>query len=120
MENLIYSLESAPVIIAGDFNARENYSHMRRLSRQWIDAYRVVNRNDPGYSCCLREDVLNEEANKHFFARLDCVFLMDGNGFSWKANNARRILSSPLENNGELQWASNHAGVFAEASLEFH
>ena len=52
-----------------------------------------------------------------FFARLDCVFLMDGNGFSWKANNARRILNSPLENNGELQWASNHASVFAEASL---
>ena len=99
-------------VVAGDFNAREDSPYMVSLAGEWIDAYRTLDPDEPGLTCC--NDDLTTGPGEPFRERVDYVFLVPKLGEHVKMVGARRVFDQPFSTNGGWQWASDHAGLLVE------
>jgi len=100
------------VIVTGDFNSAADGSTTTTyasLTSEYRDAW-LVNKNDPGLSCCENETLTNYPAT--LTSRIDLV-LMHG----WVRSKAAKLVGNvPFEMTPPL-WASDHAGVVARLRL---
>jgi len=108
-----------PAVIAGDFNALDTESHMVALSDTWLDAYRQVHQDEPGFTCCI--DDLHARASRGLAKRIDYLFLANGESASMGVRGARLFFTEPSIRGGRWQWPSDHLGVLVElARLPSH
>lgn len=103
-----------PLIIAGDFNAREDEPQIKYLQEKWTDVFRATHPQDPGLTCCVNdlydpEDTLEE--------RIDYIFISPGKDLNVQVHEIELIFDSPKQINSGLIWASDHAGLYAEFIL---
>ncbi len=104
---------SAPVVVAGDFNAREDSPQIQALrAAGWIDTYRAAHPDDPGHTCCTGDLTDPYQA---LDKRIDYIFLVPGDG-SLRVADSRVILNLPASSGDGWLWASDHAGLLTTLS----
>jgi endonuclease/exonuclease/phosphatase family metal-dependent hydrolase len=101
-----------PVIIGGDFNARDDSPPLVALARSWTDVLRSANPADPGHTCCV--DDVAAPSDPRFGERVDYLWLA---GTPSRIVEARRILVQPVRVRDGWLRASDHAGLFAAIDL---
>jgi endonuclease/exonuclease/phosphatase family metal-dependent hydrolase len=108
-----------PAVVAGDFNAEEEAPQIQALG--WVDTYRRVHPDDPGYTCCV--DDLTGGPDQVLTKRIDYLFFVPGaSQGDTSANRARvvssrRVLDGPFRTAGGWLWPSDHVGVLSEIEL---
>ncbi len=103
-----------PLIIAGDFNAREDEPQIKYLQEKWTDVYRATHPRDPGLTCCI-DDLYDPDDILE--VRIDYIFISPGKDIKIKTHDIEVIFDSPQRVNSGLIWASDHAGLYAEFVL---
>ncbi|HFD40212.1 MAG TPA: hypothetical protein ENJ31_10265 [Anaerolineae bacterium] len=103
-----------PVIVAGDFNAKEDSPQMQALAARWVDAYRAVRPDEPGRTCCV--DDLTAGPGEPLEKRIDYLFLVPGG--EAHVISARRVLTQPTRTAEGWLWASDHVGLLVEVALQ--
>lgn len=103
-----------PLIIAGDFNAREDTPQIEHLRDKWTDVYRSIHPFDPGLTCCIDnlhdpDDTLED--------RIDYIFMSQGEDVRIQARSIKAVFDSPYRVGSGWLWASDHAGLYAEFDL---
>lgn len=98
-----------PKIIAGDFNASEGSPQIVTLAQEWVDAYRLFNPDEQGFTCCV--DDLKSEPTEPFEKRIDYIFLAGADQAEITLLDAQRVFDQPERTSNGWQWASDHAGV---------
>jgi len=104
--------QSAPAVVAGDFNATEDTPQIQAMSQQWIDAYRATSQ-DRGATCCI--DDLTAAPGHPLEKRIDYLFLVPGLGA--RVVSSQRVLAEPHQVGEDYLWASDHAGLLVEIGL---
>ena len=118
LETFIAELEPHPTILAGDFNAQEETPQIKRLAKQWLDAFRHINQEKIIPTCCLRPENLHKANAGQHFSRVDYVFLRGNGKQQWVTLDAKTIFDRPFKTLKGYRWASNHVGVLVEADLD--
>lgn len=96
---------SAPTVIGGDFNARENTSQIRRAQNYWYDTFREFNPQKDGFTHEIQwpwGGILSR-------SRLDYLFLKKGIA-SWRVDEARQLKISDCR-------VSDHTPVLLKARI---
>jgi endonuclease/exonuclease/phosphatase family metal-dependent hydrolase len=106
---------SAPAVIGGDFNAREDEAHMLALESAWIDAHAAANPGEPGFTCCI--DGLHADPAERLEKRIDYMFLLPRSEVVVEVLSAETILDQPVRVDDGWQWASDHVGLRVELEL---
>jgi endonuclease/exonuclease/phosphatase family metal-dependent hydrolase len=102
-------------IVAGDFNALPDSPQILELSQYWIDAYRQVNSEKTGATCCIDDlNITAQELQK----RIDYIFLVPGEQTQPVIEQAGLVLGRPLMLVDGWQWASDHVGLLVSLSFE--
>lgn len=101
-----------PAVIAGDFNALDTEAHMLALSDTWLDAFRQVGHDEPGFTCCI--DDLHATASLGLDKRIDYLFVADGQPANLGVRSARLFFTEPSARGDGWQWASDHLGLLVE------
>jgi endonuclease/exonuclease/phosphatase family metal-dependent hydrolase len=104
-----------PLIIAGDFNAREDEPQILNLQEKWTDVYRATHPFDPGLTCCI-DDLHNPDDPME--ERIDYVYMSQGKDINILASKSEVIFASPYRVGSSWLWASDHAGLYAEFDLK--
>jgi endonuclease/exonuclease/phosphatase family metal-dependent hydrolase len=120
MQELISSVggTTLPLILAGDFNAnaedQEDPSfptYEDAINAGFVDAWSAARGNDPGYTCCQAQDLLN--ATSSLNQRIDLVLLRGGIG----VDGIQVIGDSTGDRTPSGLWPSDHAGVVATREI---
>ncbi len=106
---------SAPAVVGGDFNAREDEDHMLALSSVWIDAYRSVHAADPGFTCCI--DDLTTDPSEPLEKRIDYVFVVPRTGAVIHVKSAEIVFDQPASIDTGWLWPSDHLGLMIEIEM---
>lgn len=97
---------SAPVVLAGDFNAEPSYPEMRLLDERFIDTWTAVHGEQE------RPTTLNPHVG-HRERWIDYVFVeRDG---TFRVEETRRVLD---DSRADTLWASDHFGVLARIRID--
>lgn len=96
-----------PAVIAGDFNATESSPQIQALSQMWLDSFRLLHPERPGYTCCV--DDLSAGPGEALEERIDYVFVRPAGAL--QAVSAKTVLDRPYGAAGKWQWASDHIGL---------
>jgi len=105
---------SLPVIALGDFNAVEGSTiHKHILEAGFKDSWLLTHPNDPGFSCCQGEDLLNSASQLK--ERIDFIFY---HGDRIHVEGMKRVGAHPSDRIPSGQWPSDHAGVVAKLSIK--
>ncbi len=105
-----------PALLMGDFNAREGSETINLLSGGFVDVYRAVDPDGPGYTCC-QDDVSVAEPDANL-KRIDYMFMVPGTSFAGDVVDARVFLNAPFElADGGALWATDHYGLIVELRL---
>jgi endonuclease/exonuclease/phosphatase family metal-dependent hydrolase len=114
---LVREVESTPhphpVIVGGDFNAEERSHEIRLLTEVegWIDSFRHLHRNAPGYTWGQALTSATATAG----TRIDFLFSVPSRDERWEPCHSRLILDRSFpETRGEVLWASDHYGVLSD------
>lgn len=116
LQAFVSTTGSAPALIGGDFNAREDEAHIQALGPEWVDAHLAANPGEPGFTCCI--DDLNADPGEALEKRIDYVFLMPRSGVNVDVFSAQTILDQPVRADSGWQWASDHVGLLVEVSIQ--
>jgi len=104
---LVADQGDGPAVIAGDFNATESSLQVQTLSQMWLDTFRVLHPERPGYTCCV--DDLSAGPDEVLEQRIDYVFVRPAGAL--QLVSAERVLDGPFRVAGNWQWASDHIGL---------
>ncbi len=115
LRSFIATNSTGVTLVAGDFNSPENSPQIIALSQVWIDTFRRMHPNEPGYTCCI--DDLNSNVAKPLDERIDYIFLIQQNGDSWQLVEADKVFDSAFLVGNRWQWASDHEGLLVELQL---
>ncbi len=115
LQSFVDTTGSAPVVIGGDFNAREDEAHMLALSPEWTDTHTAANPGEPGFTCCV--DDLHAGSGETLEKRIDYVFLLPRSGVNLEVLSADVVLDQPVRVDGGWQWASDHVGLLVEIEI---
>jgi endonuclease/exonuclease/phosphatase family metal-dependent hydrolase len=107
-----------PLVWVGDFNSAADSSgatgvppdtatHSDVTGAGFTDAWAATRPDDPGFTCCNAENLLNPEPT--YDHRIDYVFSRG----DVRPLGALRVGVLPLERLPSGQWPSDHAGVYA-------
>lgn len=96
-------------VVAGDFNALEDSPLIQTLSSAWVDTYRQVHPNDPGFTCCV--DDLQAGPGEPLEKRIDYVFVRQ---LRETLVTAEHAFYRPFSIGNGWQWASDHTGLIVE------
>ena len=110
-----------PVVLVCDCNANpdnptdpifQNYpAYLLLKNAGFVDAFRTARLNDPGFTCCQQENLLNvASAMSH---RIDLVQFRG----PFKVENVQVVGASPADRTRLGLWPSDHAGVVATLTL---
>jgi endonuclease/exonuclease/phosphatase family metal-dependent hydrolase len=103
-----------PVIALGDFNTSEKSDTYRYLLRTGVkDSWSIIHPEDPGFTCCQAEDLLNSKSQLN--ERIDLI-LYDGSRMN--VNDVKLVGVLPDKRIPSGQWSSDHAGVVATFSIK--
>jgi endonuclease/exonuclease/phosphatase family metal-dependent hydrolase len=102
-----------PVIIGGDFNAREDSPAVVALAQEWTDLLRAASPPDTGATCCV--DNLTAPPSAELHERIDYLWTTGTDGS--RVLDASRILVQPQRVGEGWLRASDHAGLFAVIDL---
>jgi endonuclease/exonuclease/phosphatase family metal-dependent hydrolase len=109
---MVSSLSGRPVIVAGDFNAREDSIQIKYLSDNWIDTFRQSNPHDPGPTCCV--DVLTgPNIDTELEKRIDFIFLVPEAKPTTRVLESKRVFTLPYSVEKSQLWASDHIGIIS-------
>jgi endonuclease/exonuclease/phosphatase family metal-dependent hydrolase len=97
---------SAPVILAGDFNAEPVYPEMRLLDERFVDTWTAVHGDEE------RPTTLNQHVG-HQERWIDYIFIDRGAAF--RVEDTRRVLD---DSRADTLWASDHFGVLARIRID--
>jgi endonuclease/exonuclease/phosphatase family metal-dependent hydrolase len=120
MNELISSVggTTLPLIMAGDFNANADdptdptfATYKDAIDAGFVDAWSAAHGNDPGYTCCQAEDLLNTPSSLN--QRIDLVLLRGGIG----VDDIQLIGDNAGDRTPSGLWPSDHAGVFATLEI---
>lgn len=101
-----------PAVLMGDFNALEGSATIDLLTERFVDVYRAVDAEGPGYTCC--QDALTDPEPAQERERIDYLFLAPGQAFAGEVVEARVFLDAPFRlPDGSDLWASDHFGLLA-------
>ncbi|WP_456385402.1 endonuclease/exonuclease/phosphatase family protein [Desulfolithobacter sp.] len=110
----ILSLETKPVILAGDFNSSpkdpESQPYALALEYGYRDVWTMKERETRGYTCCFNETV--DDPYARLYERIDHIFLLP----RYREVAKVRAIRVGARNNSltpEGFWPSDHAGVVA-------
>ncbi len=108
-----FEQEKDPVLLAGDFNAKQGTDTYNLLASKFHDAYLDVAGGAPGYSCCQAGDLKNPESLAD--ERIDIVWTR-GNV---RVNDVSLVGTDPStgRTSGGL-WASDHFGEYASVEVD--
>ncbi len=114
---------TAPVILAGDFNAEPDESSiLRLLDEGYIDVLATggdatcVQAGDPG--CTNSTIPLGDNADNAADHRIDYIFVLAGTELSFEVVEAQLFNNAPVDiGDGRLLWPSDHIGVQAVLEL---
>ena len=96
-----------PIISLGDFNASVGSTpYGNFLTAGFQDAWTLAHPDDPGFSCCQAEDLLNPTSQLN--TRIDLVFFKSGR---ISVDSMELVGASPTDRLPSGQWPSDHAGV---------
>jgi endonuclease/exonuclease/phosphatase family metal-dependent hydrolase len=102
-------------VIVGDFNAREDEVHMVSLSKMWIDSFRALHPEDPGYTSSI--DDLRAGPDEALERRIDYIFVLPVSENSVNILSAEVVFDQPFQIGDGWLWASDHAGVMVELEM---
>ncbi len=102
-------------IVAGDFNARENEAHMVSLAGEWIDSFRFLHPEEPGYTSSV--DDLRAGTEETLEKRIDYIFILPLGENSLNILKAEVVFNRPFQTDDGWLWASDHAGVMIELEM---
>ena len=104
-----------PLVLMGDFNAREESPAIRRVvAAGLVDAFRAANPTDPGRTTWQG---VHAQAST-VFARIDYVFVLPGYQVPGRVLSSRVVLNAPRRfRDGAALWPSDHYGVLAELDV---
>jgi endonuclease/exonuclease/phosphatase family metal-dependent hydrolase len=120
MQELISNVggTTLPLIMAGDFNANADdptdptfATYKDAIDVGFVDAWSAAHGNDPGYTCCQAQDLLNTPSSLN--QRIDLVLLRGGIG----VDDIHLIGDSAGDRTLSGLWPSDHAGVFATLEI---
>jgi endonuclease/exonuclease/phosphatase family metal-dependent hydrolase len=102
-----------PVIVLGDFNASESSTTYQSIVKAGFkDAWSQTHPDDPGFSCCQDEDLLN--GTSQLKERIDLVLFREGR---IHVSDIKLVGVLPTSRIPSGQWPSDHAGVVAVLSI---
>ena len=105
-----------PALLMGDFNAREGSETIDIVAGLFVDVYRAVDTDGPGYTCC-QDDVSVAEPDADL-KRIDFMFMAPGGSFAGEVVDARVFLNAPFQlEDGSQLWATDHYGLIVELQL---
>ena len=99
-------------IVAGDLNASERSPQIASLNEAWLDTFRFINSQDPGFTCCVHNPL--SRTHDGLGKRLDYIFVSAPDALAIEIKNSKRILDKPIKHEDGWLWASNHTGIFTE------
>ena len=102
-------------VIAGDFNAREDEVHMVSLVEEWIDGFRLLHPEEPGYTSSV--DDLRAGSEEALEKRIDYIFIRPLGENSVNILKAEVVFNQPFQTGDGWLWASDHAGVMIELEM---
>jgi endonuclease/exonuclease/phosphatase family metal-dependent hydrolase len=100
-----------PAVLAGDFNALESSPRIVALASLWVDAYRAIHPNQPGYTGGL--DDLHAGPEETFEQRIDYVFVSP----DLLLLDAGRFADQPFAVPEGWLWVSDHAGLWIDNEI---
>ena len=105
--------QRAPLVAAGDFNLREDQPHHGVLTglAGLRDAAAVLGRREP---TLLRSNPYQRSRRE---ARIDYVFVRDGERYALRVRSSARIFDEPLRIEGRSAAYSDHAGLLVDLAL---
>jgi endonuclease/exonuclease/phosphatase family metal-dependent hydrolase len=102
-------------IIAGDFNAGEDEVHMVSLAEEWIDSFRLLHPEEPGYTSSV--DDLRAAPGEALEKRIDYIFVRLLGENPVNILKAEVVFDQPFQVGDGWLWASDHAGVMVELEM---
>jgi endonuclease/exonuclease/phosphatase family metal-dependent hydrolase len=107
---------TGPTLVGGDFNAVETSAQIQNLvsaggGMGWIDVYRQVHPDEPGYTCCVPD--LTSAPGQPMRRRIDYLFAIPGDQ-PLRVASSQVVFDHPARLANGWLWASDHAGLFAE------
>jgi endonuclease/exonuclease/phosphatase family metal-dependent hydrolase len=119
LQGLVERTARNPAIVAGDLNARPESAQIERLAAAWVDTYQIANPDDAGSTCCVDEIATGDRgsAEGELDKRIDYLFLVLGRGPAVQVDSAALVFDQPFPVDGGWLWASDHAGLLVEITL---
>jgi endonuclease/exonuclease/phosphatase family metal-dependent hydrolase len=111
----VESTATENAVIAGDFNASEDEAHIVSLAEIWLDSYRVIHRDDPGYTSSI--DDLRAGPDEALEKRIDYIFVLPAGENPVIILSAEVVFDQPFQTDDGWLWASDHAGVMVELEM---
>jgi endonuclease/exonuclease/phosphatase family metal-dependent hydrolase len=103
-----------PSVLMGDFNASEEFPALASLKRGVLDAFRVSNPNEPGFTDLQQIAASTATVSQ----RYDYIFVVPGGTATGSVLASRLVLNAPRRYaDGTVLWPSDHYGVLAELDL---
>lgn len=102
-------------VVAGDFNALEDSPQIITLSQQWLDAFRTIHPELPGFTCCI--DKLIRKSAK-LSKRIDYIFIVPHANEQVEILDAQVVFDKPEQQAAGWLWASDHVGVLVEINRQ--
>jgi endonuclease/exonuclease/phosphatase family metal-dependent hydrolase len=103
-----------PSVLMGDFNASEADPPLAALKRAFVDAFRAVNPDEPGFTDLQQTDAATATVSQ----RYDYIFVVPGARGPGAVLTSRVVLNAPRRYaDGTMLWPSDHYGVLAELEL---
>lgn len=99
-------------VVGGDFNAVEDSPQIVDLSSSWVDAYRKLHPDDPGFTCCI--DNLTAGPGEPLEKRIDYIFMLAAGENDPQIVSAWHAFDQPFSIGSGWQWASDHTGLLIE------
>lgn len=115
LKTFVESTATENALIAGDFNAREDEAHMVSLAGEWIDSFRALHPEKPGFTSSI--DDLRTGPEETLEKRIDYIFIRPLGEKSLNILKAEVVFNQPFQTEDGWLWASDHAGVMVEFEM---
>jgi endonuclease/exonuclease/phosphatase family metal-dependent hydrolase len=103
-----------PSVLMGDFNASEDFPALSSLKRTFMDAFRAVNPDEPGFTDLQQTGAATATVSQ----RYDYIFVVPGARGTGSVHSSRVVLNAPRRYaDGTVLWPSDHCRVLAELEL---
>jgi exonuclease III len=86
------------------------------FQKRWTDAYREVNLQKSGETCCV--DDLTAGPDELLDVRIDYIFIAPGDSQAYQLAGVKRVLHQPSRLEDGWLWTSDHVGLLADIKIQ--